>query len=347
MRNCLTFSLDTTHCNMSSLDDFDYSLWARNNYHGVCGLIAESALYGMYMALLIYALRHLNVSSEDSRTKPRVIALFSLLLMFALSTTLWALDITDFVRGLYEILGRTDGTTTQRNSDYMIELNPRVIAQTTIFSIEYLIGDSVVVWRACALWGYSKKVMLLPTLLLSAAAVLVFFFVGCLGLHDWEYILGEPEVCYNSYIGTFFLSIAINLLATSLIATKAWMHHRFLRSASVKKSTRVLKIMILLVESGFIYLVIWGTKSMSIFMDLNATPGGQFAVSLLNSMGNQVVGLYPTLLMVLVNEQRSAINTDSDNLDVWGKSDINARTKLNTGEGQSAAYSSSSSTTML
>ncbi|KAJ3763412.1 hypothetical protein EV360DRAFT_66310 [Lentinula raphanica] len=199
--------------------------------------------------------------------------------MFALSTTLWALDITDFVRGLYEILGRTDGTTTQRNSDYMIELNPRVIAQTTIFSIEYLIGDSVVVWRACALWGYSKKVMLLPTLLLSAAA----------GLHDWEYILGEPEVCYNSYIGTFFLSIAINLLATSLIATKAWMHHRFLRSASVKKSTRVLKIMILLVESGFIYLVIWGTKSMSIFMDLNATPGGQFAVSLLNSMGNQVV----------------------------------------------------------
>ncbi|KAJ3828418.1 hypothetical protein F5880DRAFT_913275 [Lentinula raphanica] len=332
---------------MPSPDNFNYNLWARNNYHGVCGLIAESALYGMYTALLIYALRQLNAFSEDN-PKPRVIALLSLLLMFALSTTLWALDITDFIRGLDEILLKTYSNTTQRYSNYMIELNPRVIAQTTIFSIEYLIGDSMVVWRACALWGYSKKIMLLPILLLFSAAVLVFFFVGCLGFHNWEYILGEPEVCFNSYMGTFFLSIAINLLATSLIATKAWMHHRFLQSVSVKKSNKVLKIMILLVESGFIYLVIWGTKSISILIDINAgTPGGQFAVSLLNSMGNQVVGLYPTLLMVLANAQYSAIDAYSENLDVWGESDSNARTKLHgTGEGQSAAYSSSSSTTI-
>ncbi|KAJ3772427.1 hypothetical protein FB446DRAFT_736665 [Lentinula raphanica] len=321
---------------MSSPDNFNYSLWARNNYHGICALIAESALYGMYTALLIYALQHLKVFSEDKRTKPRVIALLSLLLMFTLSTTLWALDITDFVRGVDKILLKTYSTTTQRYSNYMIELNPRVIVQTIVFSTEYLIGDSMVVWRACALWGYSRKIMLLPILLLSSAAVLIFFFVGCLGFHDWEYVSGEPKVCLDSYLGIFFLSITINLLATSLIATKAWNHHCLLRSASVKKSTRVLKIMILLVESGFIYLVIWCTKCMSIFIDLNATPGGQFAVSLLNSTGNQVVGLYPTLLMILVKEQCSAIDADSENLDVWGKSDINAQPKLHSGKGGSS-----------
>ncbi|KAJ3750796.1 hypothetical protein DFH05DRAFT_117003 [Lentinula detonsa] len=314
---------------MSSLDDFNYSLWARNNYHGVCGLIAESALYGIYTALIVYALRHLNVFADDSRRQARVITLLSLLLMFAMSTTLWALDITDFLKGLYKILVLTDGTTAQRNADYMFELNPRVITQTTLFSIEYLIGDSVVVWRACALWGYRKTVVLLPILLLASA------------------IVGEPQICYNSYIGTFFLSIAINLLATSLIATKAWMHRRLLQSASVERSTRVLKVLILLVESGFIYLLLWATKSMSIFVDLNSTPSGQFAVTMLNSVGNQIVGLYPTLLMVLVHMQRTTINADLENLHEWGKSDINNRNILHTGERETFANSSGSSTVIL
>ena len=56
--------------------------------------------------------------------------------MFAMSTILWALDITDFLKGLHKILIDTDGTADQRNADYLIELNSRVIIQTTIFSIE-------------------------------------------------------------------------------------------------------------------------------------------------------------------------------------------------------------------
>lgn len=53
-----------------------------------------------------------------------------------MSTILWALDITDVLKGLHKILIDTDGTASERNADYLIELNPRVIIQTTIFSIE-------------------------------------------------------------------------------------------------------------------------------------------------------------------------------------------------------------------
>ncbi|KAJ3909359.1 hypothetical protein F5879DRAFT_83343 [Lentinula edodes] len=328
-----------------SSNDFDYSLWARNNYHGVCGLIAESALYGIYAVLIIYAIRNLWFAEDSSRTKARVITLLSLLIMFTISTTLWALDITDFLRGLHKILILTDGTTTQRNADYLIELNPRVIVQTTLFSIEYLIGDGVVVWRACALWGYSKKIMFLPILLLSAAAILITFFVGCLGVHDWTYIAGEPETCYDSYISIFFLSIATNLLATSLIATKAWMHHRLLLSASVEKTTRVLKVLVLLVESGFIYLLIWAAKSMSVFGDLSSTVNGQFAVSMLNSMGNQIVGLYPTLLVVLVHMQHTAINVDLESFPNWVP-DMSDHDKRAAEEGLIFSNPSDTSTTM-
>ncbi|KAE9398509.1 hypothetical protein BT96DRAFT_33261 [Gymnopus androsaceus JB14] len=280
---------------MSASDNFNYSQWGTNNYHTICGLIAESALYGIYIALVAYALRLLGFG-DGNRSKPRLLTLFSLLLMFAVSTILWALDITDFLRGLHKILIDTDGTAVQRNADYLIELNPRVVIQTTFFSVEYLIGDAVVVWRACAVWGYSRKIIFLPILMLTSATVLVSIFVGCLGVHDWAYIAGEPETCYKSYLGVFFLSLSTNLMATTLIATRAWMHHRLLLRSSGQKST-VTRILILLVESGLIYLLIWATKSISAFGTLSSTLTGQFAVSMLNSMGNQIVGLYPTLLV--------------------------------------------------
>lgn len=56
--------------------------------------------------------------------------------MFAMSTTLWALDITDILKGLRKTLIDTDGTISERSAEYSIELNSRVIIQTTIFSIE-------------------------------------------------------------------------------------------------------------------------------------------------------------------------------------------------------------------
>lgn len=51
---------------------------------------------------------------------------------------------------------------------------------------------------------------------------MVSFFVGCLGTHNWAFISGESETCSKSYLAAFFLSLATNMLATSLIATKAW-----------------------------------------------------------------------------------------------------------------------------
>ncbi|KIK61002.1 hypothetical protein GYMLUDRAFT_260979 [Collybiopsis luxurians FD-317 M1] len=295
---------------MSATDDFNYTQWGRNNYHTICGLILESALYGIYSILVAYSFRHLWFTEKD-RTRGRIITLLSLLVMFAMSTTLWAIDITNFLGGLQKIIINTDGTASQRSKKNTLEINPRVIAQTIMFSFEYIVGDSVVVWRACALWGYDKRVMFLPIFFLISATVMVFFFLGCLGVNGWSYVTKEPVVCANSYTGVLVLSISINCLATGLIATKAWMHHRVLLSASVKKTTRVLKVLILLVESGLIYLIIWTLKSLSGFNGtFSSTPSDQFFVSILNKMGNQVVGLYPTLLVVLVHMQLTAFDAD-------------------------------------
>ncbi|KAF5389673.1 hypothetical protein D9757_006058 [Collybiopsis confluens] len=286
---------------------FDYIQW---NYHDICGIIGESALYGIYLTLIVYALRHLWFldSSRTNRTKGRVVTVLSLLLMFSISTTLWTLDIVNIIRGLNQVLLNTTGSMDQRVQDYENELNTRIIVQTTLFSVEYLIGDSVVAWRACALWGYNKKIMFLPVLLLTSATVLVSFFVGCLGVTHWGFLEGESKICYNSYTGVVFLSIATNVVATALIAAKAWTHHRFLLRASVERKTRILKVLVLMVESGLIYLLVWATKTVGAFGAPHSA-GAQFAVTILNMLGNQIVGLYPTLLVILVRMQHTSFDT--------------------------------------
>ncbi|KAF5388471.1 hypothetical protein D9757_004701 [Collybiopsis confluens] len=169
--------------------------------------------------------------------------------------------------------------------------------------------------------------MFLPVFLLIAATVMVSFFLGCLGMHDWSFIAGQPPICSNSYIAVLFLSIAINFIATMLIAIKAWMHYRLLLSAPINKKTRGIKILVLLFESGLIYLLIWGAKSASAFGTLSSTTGGQFTTTMLNVMGNQVVGLYPTLLLVLVHMQRSTLDADLESSIDWRRSSA-GRVKL-------------------
>ncbi|KAF5381197.1 hypothetical protein D9757_007883 [Collybiopsis confluens] len=298
------------------MDGFDYFQWS---YHSFCALIAESALYGIYVTLMAYAIRHLWFQ-ETNRTKAHLATLITLLLMFSMSTTLWAMDILDNTRGFKQVYLNTSGTLPERAEAYKSELNQRFIIQTTIFSLEYLIGDTVVAWRACALWGYRRAIVIVPVVLLSSATILVSFFVGCLGLTHWTFLEYESQTCADIYLSVFFLSLSTNAVATTLVAVKAWMHYRLLLSASVAKRTRVLKVLVLLVESGLIYFLIWGAKSMGAFGNLPSSDA-QFTVNMLNMLGNQVVGLYPTLLVILVRMQVSAFKSaEIETANDWGRS---------------------------
>jgi hypothetical protein len=96
------------------------------------------------------------------------------------------------------------------------------------------------------------------------------------------------------------------------------MHHRLLLRTSLERRSRVMKILILMVESGLIYLLIWATKSMGAFGTLKPS-GAQFTVSILNMIGNQIVGLYPTLLVVLVRMQQTTLNADMESYNNWDK----------------------------
>jgi len=98
-----------------------------------------------------------------------------------------------------------------------------------------------------------------------------------------------------------FFTIGTNLWATGLIFIRAWQHRRLLRSLSIKETfrTNTEKTLAFLVESGALYLCLWiSYTSISIAQN---DRGKAF----LHSVLVQLVGMYPTMIIIVVAMQLS------------------------------------------
>ncbi|KAK0480019.1 hypothetical protein IW261DRAFT_1475643 [Armillaria novae-zelandiae] len=252
-------------------------------YQTTTGLILETVLYGK-----IYLHPHIR-NQRDRTTGPRLTVIFTIVLMFLMSTSLWVMDIVDVLGPLQAILVDSQSNFSESFSDYMFTTqNNRVIAQTIIYTFE--------VSRAPMAIRFD-----------GSRPVMAFFFVGCTGRTDWKLIDGEQAVlCNRAQEATFFLSLGTNAIATFLIAYKAWLLRqtftRVYSSQHIRKPrTLTEKILMLFVESGFIYLCFWIAKSITYFpLSTAIQASAYFGATVLNSTGNQVVGLYPTSIIAIV-----------------------------------------------
>ncbi|KAK0193882.1 hypothetical protein F5146DRAFT_1134671 [Armillaria mellea] len=221
-----------------------------------------------------------------------------------MSTSLWVMDMVDVLGPLQAVLVDSQGSFSERFSDYMYTTqNNRVVAQTFIFTFECNFDQMLY----DALWAFDLKVIAAPLVSLIAGVVMAFFFVGCTGQTGWRLIDGEQALlCNHAQEATFFLSLGTNAIATFLIAYKAWLFRQsFTRAYSLQpiRQSRTLteKILMLFVESGFIYLCFWIAKSITYFPVSTAIQAeAYFGATVLNSAGNQVVGLYPTIIVAIV-----------------------------------------------
>ncbi|KAF9062205.1 hypothetical protein BDP27DRAFT_1406327 [Rhodocollybia butyracea] len=197
-----------------------------------------------------------------------------------------------------------------------LDENAFVFAQTAIFTFLFVIGDAVVVWRACAILQYEWRVIWIPLLLLTSTLFMAFFYLGCMGLNDWRILENQAQVCANGQLAGYALSITTNSVATFLVAYKAWVHRKSMEGllgARIRKS-RAANILTLLIESGLIYLVIWASKGWVYNSSLGQkTIAAQFANTIMNAAGNQIAGLYPTIVIVIINQ-------DEDPRPEWGAS---------------------------
>ncbi|KAK1215375.1 hypothetical protein PQX77_022022 [Marasmius sp. AFHP31] len=118
-------------------------------------------------------------------------------------------------------------------------------------------------------------------------------------------------VCQWGELIAWGISLATNFVSTCLIAVRSWEHRQFLRKSAAMKGTKSEKILIVLTESGFIYCLFWLTQLNLFFdnpMEFNFV---SFLQVFLNGIGDQISGVYPTVIIILVNKHQSISQFDT------------------------------------
>ncbi|KAI0049827.1 hypothetical protein FA95DRAFT_1556334 [Auriscalpium vulgare] len=177
---------------------------------------------------------------------------------------------------------------------------------TSIATLNFVLGDGIVMWRAYIIWERNRRILVVSCLLLLIM----------LGASLWQIIYTIFRVQSNidhAYEDGLFMTLPINVVTTGLTGYRAWRHYR---SSSVVKirigRDRVLTILLLLVESGALYCAIWVAV-----ISVCVRPASTVSVS---SIGSEIVaaalphigGMYPTAIIVLCKLQAAYSNTIMD-----------------------------------
>ncbi|KAK7464347.1 hypothetical protein VKT23_006514 [Stygiomarasmius scandens] len=178
-------------------------------------------------------------------------------------------------------------------------------ALVVLSRVNYLLSDGIVVWRAYVLYPHNAKVRALFIFCMAGSTVAAFVD-GALSLKSEARTHLEREG-FISFV-LFLPLLVTNVISTFLVAVRAWQYHRFVSSAMAedRQSSKptVERVLILLVESGVIYIAYWVISMMS-------------ALGLMGLLGNgilecilpQIAGIYLTVIILVVALQKSSRST--------------------------------------
>ncbi|KAJ6481973.1 hypothetical protein C8R45DRAFT_780181, partial [Mycena sanguinolenta] len=189
----------------------------------------------------------------------------------------------------------------------------------SLFVFNMIIGDSVVIWRTWAVYQGRLLAIGLPCILVFASFVFSLIDISC-NVYRGP-LPGRYDICFKAAEISWALSVARNITCTILIGLKA--RRVYIQRSQVTAdivlqaaSMSTEHILPLFVESGFIYSLLWLNQGVA-YLNLNVPPDSPWIYldHILQPLGNQISGMYPTVIIVIVNFQRTIWDQASVNMD--------------------------------
>ncbi|PBL03953.1 hypothetical protein ARMGADRAFT_39002 [Armillaria gallica] len=217
-------------------------------------LVLEIFLYGIYTCLFIGSSYLLLLR----RKKTKVIITMTVLniIMWLMSTGHVTLNFEKTFRGFFWENGIQDSSVLEDDS------NPVVLSQLVMECIEFIIGDGIVTWRAWVLWDHDRRILYASSILIMgsvATGIMLFQTLASSSETISIYRNGSTRIWTTS---AMVLTLSTNVFATTLIAYRAWVHRRLIRSLTsgfhgAAQVRGKIDILALLIESGTLYCCTW------------------------------------------------------------------------------------------
>ncbi|KAF9058773.1 hypothetical protein BDP27DRAFT_1342961 [Rhodocollybia butyracea] len=250
--------------------------------YNVRGEILDWSLYGMYCLV-----------NKEGAPWPRRVLISFLSVAFIIMT----LEISAEL--MYELV--IIKSLSPRN--IIAHTQPTTIAWNMIIkwtiNLIYLIADTVIVWRAWAICGENRLIKwTLTILMLTVVGVNIADPV----VDTRSIVLSEnTQSAITLDWVAVVVSLVVNIIATFLIAHRAWTHHKAFRSVSSEseKSSKIQAILLLLVGSGIILGIIQLICIVLQALTVDASQGSATALDK-SSFYLYVTAMDPLIIFILV-----------------------------------------------
>ncbi|GLB33184.1 hypothetical protein LshimejAT787_0100690 [Lyophyllum shimeji] len=228
---------------------------------------------------------------------------------YTLSTMYWASDFAVIVYSLKPTL--IDQSDLELAAKLRVMITKMEVANWVSIwtsTLPPLISDAVVIWRAWVLFPERRWVVMPSVAMLFGTTACTLAF-NLLRLAP----NGNGRINGNLFGSSIILSLCTNAVTTALIAYKLWSLRRFVVKdlGLTQGRSAVQRVLDIMVESGFSYCTL-----QIITVTLDSLPDAPilgkplaYAVQVLLCSYTVLSAMYPTLVIVLINSQRSIVDT--------------------------------------
>ncbi|KAJ7445877.1 hypothetical protein FB451DRAFT_1567994 [Mycena latifolia] len=257
---------------------------------GFVAITNETLLLTIYGTLVMKA-GFVLLNRDRRRTKAYLLTMLAILTMFIIAVVLWTLDLANFIMEAK--------VTLIQNLDEAIDSK---LDKALAFIFRLAAAQD-------ALYAY-----------MAIATVMLTYCVGAIGS---DIVLGnfeKPAFCRNVQMVTYVMPLVTTAAATSLIGLATWkyrhaiMTNKVTTSSGTKRSGRTQgeKVLVLLVESGLLYFIFFTIQVIEDVPQVHAWieshDGLSFAIMMYSYCSSVIVGIYPTIVVVLAHSKHAVID---------------------------------------
>ncbi|KAJ7898147.1 hypothetical protein B0H13DRAFT_2032238 [Mycena leptocephala] len=281
-------------------------------------------IYGVFVFKSLLLVRY-NVKQRASG----YLLPMTILIMFVMAIVLWTLDLANLImEAKITLIENSDNPIDAKLHKALAFVFHLEGVQNLLYAYMTLLGDAIIIHRVWKLQAFSDRAwaLLVPCAILFGSLVATVMLTVCiteLGPNIQEEKF-KNDVCTNVQIITFVMPSANTAIATGLIGLTAWKYRKSIApmfrdnvsivdgSANKAKRTQIERILVLLLESGILYFLFFVTQivlaSPPVHARVESVPGLVFALKIYTYSTSVIVGLYPTILIVLARSKHNVLD---------------------------------------
>ncbi|KAF5378887.1 hypothetical protein D9615_006984 [Tricholomella constricta] len=248
------------------------------------------------------------------KSRPTRVMFAAIVVSFVLATLIWSCEVAHYAMEIQRTL---------------VEINDKDFTAMTLIKVReniafllvienwarhllIILSDGIVVWRAWVLFIENRWMMICPCFLFFVTSVVNITYVSFYSTSIWIAVVqanlphSSINLLFNSALA---LSIGTNAVATLLILYRLWTHRKTRSSLGLKERSPVQKILLILIESGVVFFAIQLANLIMSFMLFNHYSVTDYVQTVIYMTYTMFVAMYPSMIIYLVDQQRSLVET--------------------------------------